>query len=1153
MATVVPDFSLAIQRFDEGDSDEAAAICQEILAGQPHHAGALHMLGVVARQRGQLTASLDLLARSIREAPERAVVWFDRGTTLYQNEQIEAALEAYRRAATLDPKLQEASLNLGAILEKKEHYDEALPWALRALELRPDCPRGHYNLGNIYRATGRLRLAIAAYQEAVRLQPDHAQAHWNLSHCYLLLGDFDRGWAAYEWRERASEVFFDRHPGPRWDGSSLSGRTLLVHAEQGIGDEIMFASCYDAVVAQAGHCIFVCEPRLAKLIERSFPRATVYAYARRNDWAPAPVRESYDWQIPAGSLPLFLRRSVADFPIRRRYLVADSAAVDQWRARLAALGTGLKIGISWRAGGKPSERRRRSTTLADWQSLLALPGTHWINLQYGETGEELLTARRELGVEIHDFAEGDPLVDMDEFAAKVSALDLVLSVGNATVHLAGALGVTTWALLPPVPGWRWQIDGLTTPWYPSVRLYRQSAVNTAPDMLRRVKADLMAVLRSGNLDLPLEAAGHNAPTLPSWPTSPPVSQSASTTGADILLPISHDSQEFTDRALPAALARATEHHRAGELIQAEQIYREVLYHLPRNIDAQRQLGMLARQTGRVQLAINSLRRALAAGDPAVDTRICLAASLRDADKLDESLSVYEEVVGLAPESADARLGLAKTLIRQYRPDDARAHLEEAIRLVPEFAEAHLALAGILADDGEHAEALAACDRALAANPGYALAHARRGEWLALLGQTQAATAALDAALAIQPGQVEWLRFLAELLKRQARFPEAEQVYRKALRIEPASAVLLNDLGLILTDQGCLVEGLNAYEAALNVDPDSPLPHFNRSLVWLQQGRLAEGWHEYRWRWKCPDFPARDFFRQPLWDGSSLAGRTILVHGEQGIGDEIMFASCLPDIVERAQRVVVVCEPRLAPLLARSFPTAVVHGVGRGHEHLWTVPASPAIDVQSAFGDLPRHLRPGLATFPQRNSFLRANPARIQVWRERLAQIGRDPKIGIAWQAGTRPQDRLRRSAPLAHWQSLLKCTGAQFISLEYGDCQAEIEACRRAGATLHTLRDINPRNDLDELAATISALDLVVSVGNASVHLAGALGVPTWALLPRFQGWCWPLDREEMPWYASVRVLRQADDGDWPGLLARVEAEFLNWLIGNSDYQSIGE
>ncbi|HTU26652.1 MAG TPA: tetratricopeptide repeat protein [Pirellulales bacterium] len=1148
MATVIPDFSMAVKRFGQGETDEAAEICEQVLARQPEHAGALQMLGVIARQRGETGKSLDLLDRSLRAAPDRPVPWFDRGTTLYQDGRLDEAIEAFRRAVTLDPRLQEAALNLGAILEKLERYEEALPWALRAIELRRDCARGHYNLGNIHRATGRLREAIAAYREAVRIDPDYAEAHWNLAHCYLLLGDFARGWPEYEWREKAREVFFDRQAGPRWDGSSLVGKRLLVHAEQGIGDEVMFAACYGDVVAQAAHCIFVCEPRLKQLIQRSFPQATVYDYARRSDWAPVVVSEKYDWQIPAGSLPLYLRQSVADFPIRRRYLVADAAAVDRWRNRLATLGSGLKIGISWRAGGRPSERRRRSTSLADWHSLLALPGTSWINLQYGETGDDLSTARQELGIEIHDFSEGDPLVDMDEFAAKVAALDLVLSVGNATVHLAGALGVTTWALLPPVPGWRWQIDGSTTPWYPSVRLYRPNSGETTPDVLQRVKTDLTTVLRSGDLNLPLDSAArttYKAPTRPAPPTP--------TTDGQALLPVSHDSQQFTERALPAAMAKATEHHRAGELAQAEQIYREVLYHLPRSVEAQRLLGMLAKQTGRVQLAINSLRRAIAAGDTAIETRNCLAASLRDADKLDEALTLYEETVKAAPDSHDARLGLAKTLVRRFRPDEARTHLEEALRLNPNFAEAHLAMAGILADDGDYAAALAACDQALTANPNYALAHARRGEWLAHERKAQAGIAALDRALAIQPNQLEWLYLQAGLLQGEGRFHEAEQLYRRALKINPENPTLLNELGLVLADQGCLAESLNAYAAALKVDPEAPAPHFNRSLIWLQQGRLAEGWNEYGWRWKCPGSPPRDFFRQPLWDGTPLSGRTILVHGEQGIGDEIRFASCLPDVVDSAAQVVVICEPRLAPLFARSFPTAIVHGVGRGREHVWSVPASPAIDVQAPIGDLPRYLRLSPGSFPQRKSFLHANPTRVEYWRQRLAALGRGAKIGIDWRAGANAHDRLRRSIPLELWRPLLRSNNAQFVVLASGDTREEVAACRLAGVTLHAFAEINPRDNLDEAAALIGALDLVVTVGNASAHLAGALGVPTWALLPRFQGWDWPLESEETLWYASVRALRQADDGDWRGLMTRIEGEFLNWVTANSDNETMGE
>ena len=331
-------------------------------------------------------------------------------------------------------------------------------------------------------------------------------------------------------------------------------------------------------------------------------------------------------------------------------------------------------------------------------------------------------------------------------------------------------------------------------------------------------------------------------------------------GADILLPISHDSQEFTDRALPAALAKATEHHRAGELVQAEQIYREVLYHLPRNIDAQRLLGMLARQTGRVQLAINSLRRALAAGDPAIDTRICLAASLRDADKLDESLALYRRWSASRPIPPKSRLGLAKTLIRLYRPDEARIHLEEAIRLVPDFAEAHLALAGILADDGEQAAGIdgmrssAGGESRLRAGPrparrmaGSARANAS-GNRRARRGTGDPAGAGRLAAVSGRAVETT-----GTFSRSRAGLPPGASESSRPTRC------MLNDLGLVLTDQGCLVEGLNAYEAALNVESGFSAAAF-QSIVGLVAARpTGRGLARVSLAVEMPGFPLPRLF------------------------------------------------------------------------------------------------------------------------------------------------------------------------------------------------------------------------------------------------------------------------------------------------------
>ena len=225
-------------------------------------------------------------------------------------------------------------------------------WVRKAAKLKPDCPLAHYNLANQLRECGRVNEAVEHYQAAIRLQPNYIRAKWNLAICFVLLGRFSEAWPLHEVREEAQEVKLDQYSQPRWDGSPLVGKTIVVHAEQGIGDEVLFASCFPDVIAHAAKTILVCEPRLVKLFTRSFPQATVYGWARRKDWSPMPLAEPVDYQIPAGSLPLYLRSSPESFPHREQFLTADPDAVQQWRRRFAELGPGLKIGISWRPAAR---------------------------------------------------------------------------------------------------------------------------------------------------------------------------------------------------------------------------------------------------------------------------------------------------------------------------------------------------------------------------------------------------------------------------------------------------------------------------------------------------------------------------------------------------------------------------------------------------------------------------------------------------------------------------------------------------------------------------------------------------------------------------------------------------------------------------------
>lgn len=304
-------------------------------------------------------------------------------------------------------------------------------------------------------------------------------------------GNFGTAWEEYEarWEYDAAPREF---PQPVWDGSPLDENSLLIFAEQGVGDEIMFASCVAEMVARTGKCCIECDARLVKLFSRSFPLAKVVARPKNKSLPVDPATLECDWQIAMGSLPRFIRRSEADFPRHRRYLVADASQVDNWRARLAALGTGLKVGISWRGGHKPHVQQRRSISLDQWRPVLQTPGVQFVNLQYGDCAAELSAFEKKSGIRVHTWPDVDPLSDLDGFSAQISALDLVISVDNSTVHFAGAVGTPVWGLLHFSPNWRWMLEREDSIWYSSLRLFRQSALGDWAGVIGRVAREMAA-------------------------------------------------------------------------------------------------------------------------------------------------------------------------------------------------------------------------------------------------------------------------------------------------------------------------------------------------------------------------------------------------------------------------------------------------------------------------------------------------------------------------------------------------------------------------------------------------------------------------------------------------------------------------------------
>ncbi|MFQ5730969.1 MAG: tetratricopeptide repeat protein [Planctomycetaceae bacterium] len=493
-----------------GRFEEAAGHLETAAQLAPERVDVMCSLALVLSRRDP-TAAQRWCERGLEIDPDSTAAWNTLGAVFFGQDDWEAAEDCFRSALTIDPEDALACYNLGNILKEQWRLDEAMDYYDRAIELDPGFAQAHVNRGVVLKYEGRLDEAIAGYTQALAAKPGDAEARFHRSLARLMQGDFARGWDEYEsrWDYKATPRDF---PQPVWTGSSLRDRSLLVYAEQGIGDEVMFASCLPDVLGQTRTCVIECDPRLAPLFARSFPLATVVPADRREAGVRGPQRDC-DLQIAMGSLPRYLRRNSESFPLRRRYLAADATLIRRWQTRLHEIGEGLKVGISWRGGDKPTIRRRRSTTLEDWRPLLELPDLHFINLQYGECRAEIERAGDRLGVSIHHWDDVNPLKDLEGFAAQIAALDLVISIDNSAVHVAGALGVPVFTLLPFAPNWRWQLDRDDSPWYPSMRLFRQPEPECWAPVFERVAESLRGFSEESSLPdekPPATVAGRDA-------------------------------------------------------------------------------------------------------------------------------------------------------------------------------------------------------------------------------------------------------------------------------------------------------------------------------------------------------------------------------------------------------------------------------------------------------------------------------------------------------------------------------------------------------------------------------------------------------------------------------------------------------------------
>ncbi len=549
------------------------------------------------------------------------------------------------------------------------------------------------------------------------------------------------------------------------------------------------------------------------------------------------------------------------------------------------------------------------------------------------------------------------------------------------------------------------------------------------------------------------------------------------------------------------------------------------------LDRWLQQGYRCQQDGEDLRAQELFKRALQVDPTSVDAHYLLGALLGKRGELQEAGVHLRQAIAVNPDFADAHVARGNVFLLQNDKPAAAASYERAIGLDPRNAVAHSNLGLIYQGLGNHDAALRHFARTYDLAPYLAGALQNLALESIELGQFERALSHLHERLRERPDDYEALTYLGLVLQNMQRPDEALEFYQSAIKQNRSDPDLLNNLGISLQDLGRLGEAIACYDSAIALRPDFELALLHRSLLYLLLHDFARGWNDYDRRLSSIGQPRRpDVY--PRWDGSCLDGRGILVYAEQGIGDEIMFASCLPQVIAASRNCVIECSSRLEQLFRRSFPAATVYATAPEYDFP-QLGSDAGIDLQIPMGSLPQYLRRSYADFPQHSGYLQADPERIRTWRQRLAALGPSLKVGISWQGGTHKTRRPLRSLPLASWLPILRTPGVKFFSLQYTDCSQELaQFWATTGIEVVDWQEV--RDEYEDAAALVSALDLVISVCTAVIHLGGALGKPVWVLAPFGPEWRYGAAGEKMPWYSSVRIFRQPSYAAWDPVIAAV-------------------
>jgi tetratricopeptide (TPR) repeat protein len=566
---------------------------------------------------------------------------------------------------------------------------------------------------------------------------------------------------------------------------------------------------------------------------------------------------------------------------------------------------------------------------------------------------------------------------------------------------------------------------------------------------------------------------------------------------------------FTENNTDVLLSEGVSAYQAGNIEDADTAFRQVLKLDANHADANHLLGLIARQVGNNKVAIDLISKAILADSDNAFYHNNLGNALKDLDRINEAVASYRKAIAILPNLATAHSNLGSALRVLGQLKDGKASLQMAIRLEPDMASAHVNLGNIMKD----------------------------------MGRNEDAEASYRSGLNLDPNNSDALTNIGSLLEEQNHDAESIDYYRKAIAIDPDSEIAHKNMANVLYKTGSLSEAENVYRHALELNPKYKDTEFGLSLTLLSLGQLKEGWLRYESRFNLLNVVSDTFsisnsfnraitdFAQPEWNGSALVEKSIILWGDQGLGDEVRFASIIPDLQRTGAKITIECDKRLTDIFARSFPEATI----LAYEHGGAANNPKEFDYQCPLTGLARFFRNDYESFANDgNGHLKADPALTTFWKKRLKDIGPQPKIGISWNSPVKVTGRVNHYASIEELSPILNTSGIDFVNLQSHESNEDLAKARKQfGVEIHTWNDLDYKNDLNGIAALTSNLDLVISFPTFSAELAGSLGVPTLCFVSHKNSFE-ELGSNDNIWYHNTHHISKNRNDPWQPVFEKI-------------------